>query len=673
MRTITLELLRHGPPNNQLLSPLTPYLALCENHAAVTIYVPFEHNQFLHRLSGLRYEAGDNARLFELTDTAKIIGELLGGIPGLTAESNKSDQSTNSLTHLRLIISASELALLPFELSLAPNGVPGAGQHLLLQPQMPICLTREIRRVPGEQLQWPKKPRILFVAAAPPGVGDIPLQSHLLTLRKLIAPWVKYYDKNNPDMQREKLEEHFVFLPEATIERIERACATNSFTHVHILAHGIKREENFNSRFYLALHNEQDPSKPEYISGHRLATALRPSKRPDSDSLAKPVVVTLASCDSGNVGSVAGAGASIAHALHESGIPMVVASQFPLSFQGSVRLVECLYEGLLWGVDPRRLLYDLRRRLYAQMESTHDWASLTTYASLPADIDQQLSDVQIEQARHSIEAALNYTDEITRQLSSDWKEMNFSPSDDKKQSMSAEANDAEERIENAKARLNRLLERIPDKNIDIFSLLASTEKRQAQIRFTMNGEGTNDQVFTLLSQARDHYWEAYMLKRNNAWLLVQYISLTIVLHHMDINARKRVVGNNDWESINDLWFLTLELSRIDLRSKKQQEVTWAYGNLIEIWLLSLLLPDKKKSSATNEEAEEQAVGCVHALLHSAGRNSFEVYSTRRQIARYIHWYPELIESSQVSVAHVGAVRQLAYRIVSLFPQGTEES
>ncbi|MCK7492769.1 MAG: hypothetical protein MZW92_15480 [Comamonadaceae bacterium] len=48
MRTTTLELLRHGPSHNQLLSPLTQYLALCENHAAVTVHLPFEHNQFLH-------------------------------------------------------------------------------------------------------------------------------------------------------------------------------------------------------------------------------------------------------------------------------------------------------------------------------------------------------------------------------------------------------------------------------------------------------------------------------------------------------------------------------------------------------------------------------------------------------------------------------------------------
>src|SRR5262249_19652031 len=164
MRTITLELLRHGPAHNQLLSPLTPYLALCENHAAVTLHVPFEHNQFLHRLRALGYKLTEESRLFQLQDTARVMGEILATIPGMTAESNKEDDGDEHLTHLRLIISASELALLPFELALSPNGFPGAGLHLLLQPQMPLCLTREIRRVPGEQLQWPQNPRILFAA-----------------------------------------------------------------------------------------------------------------------------------------------------------------------------------------------------------------------------------------------------------------------------------------------------------------------------------------------------------------------------------------------------------------------------------------------------------------------------------------------------------------------------
>ena len=53
MRTITLELLRHGPAHNQLLSPLTPYLALCEDHEAVTLQVKLEHRSLLHQLRAL--------------------------------------------------------------------------------------------------------------------------------------------------------------------------------------------------------------------------------------------------------------------------------------------------------------------------------------------------------------------------------------------------------------------------------------------------------------------------------------------------------------------------------------------------------------------------------------------------------------------------------------------
>ena len=148
MRTITLELLRHGPPNNHLLSPLTSYLALCENHPAVTINVPFEHNQFLHRLNSLSYKFGQETRNFDMHDMAQILGTLLGSIPGLAAELSRDDSNTERLTHLRLIVSASELAILPFELAISPNGFPGAGQSVLLQSQVPLCITREIRRVP---------------------------------------------------------------------------------------------------------------------------------------------------------------------------------------------------------------------------------------------------------------------------------------------------------------------------------------------------------------------------------------------------------------------------------------------------------------------------------------------------------------------------------------------
>ena len=53
-RTLTLELIRHGPAHNQLLSQLTQYLALSENGAAETIRLPFDHQDFLLRQEAMR-------------------------------------------------------------------------------------------------------------------------------------------------------------------------------------------------------------------------------------------------------------------------------------------------------------------------------------------------------------------------------------------------------------------------------------------------------------------------------------------------------------------------------------------------------------------------------------------------------------------------------------------
>lgn len=685
MRTITLELLRHGPAHNQLLSPLTPYLALCENHAAVTLHVPFEHNQFLHRLSALGYKLQDESRVFQLKDTARVLGEILSEIPGLTAESNKEDHDADQLTHLRLIISASELALLPFELALSPNGLPGAGQHLLLQPQMPICLTREIRRVPGEKLQWPTKPKILFISAAPEELGaQIPLESHLLVLRRLISPWVKYYDTD--EKRRERVGEHLHVLPGASIEAIEDACASGSYTHIHILAHGVEVVDEYDRRFALALHDARNPEKIDHISGARLATALRPSHRPDSHGVFKPAVVTLASCDSGNVGSVAGAGASIAHALHEAGIPMVVAGQFPLSFEGSVRLLECLYEGLLWGVDPRPLLYDLRRRLYSQFQDNHDWASMTAYISFPPDFIEQLQGVKIEQAMQSINAAMNHADEATRKLSTKIQTSRSvddiqAPSDEEKKSL---IKNAQKKIEDAKARLERLLKGIPNQEWRVNALLASTEKREAEVmwwasKVTSLFDKKENKDFKsrhkkLLRKARDHYWDSFQRKKSSSWAAVQYLSLTLIIERSSLfhgsdppvsaaGVPVETNGYRDERNPQALWSFAHLLALYEMNSSDKEVRTWGLGNLIELYLLALIM--KNEAPEKLEEYSHRALQYAEMLVDLAGRDAFIVYSARRQILRYVEWFGSIANLGQPFI-------DLATRIAEKFPEEVEE-
>lgn len=282
MRKITLELLRQGPTHNQLLSPLTAYIALCENHSAVTLHVPFEHNQMLYRLRALSYQLGPEAREFQLGDTAMVLGKLLGEIPGLTADLNRrgADAATGEepVTHLRLILSASELALLPFELATAPSGFPGEGPPLALQTQQPICITRETRRVPEEFIRWPSKPRVLFAYASPAFV-EVPAVAHLLALREALSPWLALSDDLDDDERLEIVEERLSVLPDATVESTERACATNDYKHVHILAHGVDLPSGYDQRFGVALLSHTEPKGYEVVSGARLASILRTPRR----------------------------------------------------------------------------------------------------------------------------------------------------------------------------------------------------------------------------------------------------------------------------------------------------------------------------------------------------------------------------------------------------------
>src|SRR5580704_18675911 len=189
-RTVTLELLRHGPSSNQLLSPLTPYLALSGNHDAETVHVEFEHVQLLRKIRDLRYQGGSGRAAAAIEEASREVSRLIASIRSLTAEMSSAPRGPDRLIHVRLVLSASELSLLPFELSVSPPGFPGQGQPLSLQSVAPIALTREARRVPAATIQWPDEPRILVAAASPPGVPAVPLRAHLLALRRAFDPWL---------------------------------------------------------------------------------------------------------------------------------------------------------------------------------------------------------------------------------------------------------------------------------------------------------------------------------------------------------------------------------------------------------------------------------------------------------------------------------------------------
>jgi hypothetical protein len=646
MRTVTLELLRHGPSHNQLLSPLTPYLALCENHAPVTINVPFEHNQFLHRLTALTYEFGqtqlaDNQRQFQLADTGRELGRLLSAIPGLTAELNRHREQTSEVIHLRLVLSASELALLPFELVLAGNGFPGFGLPLLLQNQAPLCLTREVRRVKDAAMPWTPHARVLFVCASPPGVPTVPVEAHLLALRRAVDPWVGFFDEADDMARRERVDECLHVLPAASIAAIQDACALADYSHVHILAHGMARHDGFDLRFGIALHDEADPEgPPDVVSGERLASALRPLARPDRESFARPMVVTLASCNGANGGSVVGAGASVAHALQEAGIPLVVAGQFPLTFEGSVELVETLYDGLLWGADPRSLLMDLRRRMHVLQPRSHDWAALTAYASLPVDFDDQLIDLRIGRARSALEVAMEHADRV---LVGATNATNAGVRATPDEAMMKRASD---RIDRPWATMAALADELPHRRFELLGLLASLSKQRAEIELAASmmfetGESDRHRAAcrALLERSRDYYRGVFQDRRDTAWAIVQYLVLALVVE-LPATGRDDPFSGLSMQrrdALLRLWELAQALSLEDLDDAEERE-GWALGNLVELPLIGQLLRRPVDGGPAAGGWEALARKWLDELLLRSDSMPYQVYSTRRQLERYANWF-----------------------------------
>jgi hypothetical protein len=128
-----------------------------------------------------------------------------------------------------------------------------------------------------------------------------------------------------------------------------------------------------------------------------------------------PQFVTLASCESGNQGGVVVPGASVAHDVHDGGVPVVVAAQFPLSFPGSTVFVKRLYERLLGGDDPRCALRETRRSMHAaarRVVGPVDWGAIVEYGALPSDLDNHVREAQVRALRQRIDSAMSSVDPL---------------------------------------------------------------------------------------------------------------------------------------------------------------------------------------------------------------------------------------------------------------------
>jgi len=643
IESVALEMLRPGPAHGQLLSPLTPYLALCGDEGPVTLRIELEHWKLMNRLRRLRYvvrdrrqnrfdAVSDPIRESELLELGGEVSRILAGIPTLASELGRAAgrlgahaASGAGLVHLRLVISGSELSLIPFELVISPQGLPGDGLAMLLQTRVPIIVTREVRRGTPADVHWNRVPRVLFVAAAP-GPLEVPQRAHLHALREALDPWVKWAPDAKARLKH--VSELMTVLVNASIEDIEKACAHTDYTHVHILAHGDSYEKAGQLQYGVALCSSRDAGRKEVVDGKRLAQALR-APREGGQKRSTPLVVSLATCDSGNVGSVAIPGGSIAHDLHFHGIPWVFGSQFPLTKSGSIRMTRILYDGLLQGEDPRKLLHRLRASMHIAGSTDHDWASLVAYASIPDQFDFHMHWFRSEQMRKAVDVDLDRADKLNEKK---------------------DYEGADEAIAEARRQLEVWEKRLPDPDwiqglsnalqsmadairAECYGIFGATEKRAAYLYFVRADQTDLAQAELIhkkendaLVKARTWYQRAMQtgVKDREHWPATQYLSLTAVL---DKPAEPETFDG------------TFTWAEQGLAGSTPTNVAWAHGTLAELELLRLYHNRATIRSRNAVSIIRQRV-CEHCktIVQMMGFESFHVSSTRRQFGRYATWF-----------------------------------
>jgi beta-lactamase superfamily II metal-dependent hydrolase len=625
IRLVSVEFLRPGPPHNQLLSPLTQYLAVCGDAGAGVVTVPYEHGRFDRILKELRYDGDPEDRQAVLHDLGVEIGRLLGGVPGLPGALTNDLSQPGTLVHLRLTLSASELALLPFELAKVPVTASVAGEGWLsLQTRPPVCVTRNIRTVSPEGVLWPDRPRILFIAGDP---KDVPYKEHRAVLKQAIRRF-RYPARDekelDPDRKREQYGDLLTILIHPTLAEVFQECEEHRYTHIHILTHG---DDLSNGMYGLVLKGPD--GAPDVVSGDRFRTAITTVGH-------RPSVVTVASCDSANVGSIIVPGASFAHELHQAGIPLVIAAQFPLSIEGSIPLTARLYNGLLWGEHPLTLLQRARAELHSRYTvNWHDWASLVVYEALPHRLGDQLDALKYFQTKRAMNSALERIDNAIKPANRGGTSLK----------------DLDQAVEYA-------LERLPLKGqygVECVGLRASSRKRVAQAAFTLLEEPDPQlrDPYDLLEEARLDYDRAVRgLMVNDSrtlqrlatlhWVLVQGASLAMIL------GKKCDEGT--WEAAK------LSAHRYHDHPDPEQRA-WAQASLAELWLIRL--GEKELDPAERVKLHNLAVQHAEKLgRFYPGEDEFPVKSTRRQFQRYMDWWGH--EKFEQALAERGVRRLVSW-------------
>ncbi len=598
MKSLLVEFHRFNDLNTGFLRKDDPYIVAAASHPVRQPKMPIGHRKFMKHMKALRYQSSADARQKALEKMGTVTTELIGEdfVAGLT--------DGEGLLQLDLVVNAVELAGLPFEAIRDKNGTP-----LISRADVAIELTRRVRSDFAESsVKWPAKPRILLAWASPRGVGAVPHKEHKETLTKILEPWIPVQDETASEAQ--DTDKALTILEEVDLPALKKACQEaienkKPYTHVHLLAHGYPVEpddEDDEEIFGVAFHNEK--GKLHAVTPEEIKEALEPLSH-------YPVVVTLAICDAGNDANSLIPERSIAHELHVSGFPVVVASQLPLTVPGSNLIVNDFYGALMAGKDVREALHETRVHLYEnRAKNGHDWASMVGYVRLPEGYADHLLEVGLERVLASLNRAQAWSDQLVKN-----KEENLKQYNKVEKLLSTCINDLERFLKDEDSQ-NR--KGIREENL---GLLGSAKKRLAELYFKHGKINQEDDSRPLmrnaLQEAGERYGESYKQNLSHHWTGVQYLSLEAVL-------TGKISDPNYW---------TTAVTAARFACENPEEY-WALGSLAELYLLAPLA----KQESQLEDASAALTQLKDRVKKHSDCGNFPIESTQRQLQRYVDWW-----------------------------------
>jgi len=168
----------------------------------------------------------------------------------------------------------------------------------------------------------------ILVASSTAG-GAVPMHRYVTAIAGASAGRVEVVGDATSDRG-----ESVVSLNDASLETIEGAlrkadAAGRPFECLHLVCHGVQ----MGSAYGLALDG-----------GNIEPAHFQQRLKPFAETLR---LVVLAACDGANEGRIGAPVMSVAQAIHRLGIGAVIASRFPLSIHGSIRMTEALYRAIL--------------------------------------------------------------------------------------------------------------------------------------------------------------------------------------------------------------------------------------------------------------------------------------------------------------------------------------